>query len=307
MEIREQVILAPFTTFGIGGPARYFVEVRTETEVREALLFAQEKCLKTAILGGGSNVLVSDKGFDGVIIKIMPDDLLFDGDLVRVSAGYNLLTLIRTCTARGLGGWESLAGIPGTVGGAVRGNAGAFGSEIRDFVLSVRALHRETLEAREFSNKESNFAYRDSYYKEHSEWIITAVSLRLTHIEVKESRRLIDETIAVREKRHLQNVRAAGSFFMNPVAPQDVIELFEREKGGPARLGRVPAGWLIEKVGMKGVRVGGAIASEMHPNYILNETGDARAEDVLTLAEKICERVEQRFGICLKKEAAVLE
>lgn len=306
MEIRENVLLAPFTTFKIGGSARYFVEVRSEDDMKDALTFAHERSLKIVILGGGSNVLVSDEGFDGLVIKAMPDDLLFDGDLVRVSAGYDLLTLIRTCTARGLGGWEKLAGIPGTIGGAVRGNAGAFGSEIKDFVLSMRTLHRETFEIREFSNKESDFSYRHSYYKDHPELIITMVSLRLAHVDTQVSERLIAETIAEREKRHLQNVRAAGSFFMNPVAPQEIVEMFEKEKGVQSKEGRVPAGWLIERVGMKGARVGGAQASEMHPNYLLNESGTASAHEVRALAEQIKMLVREGFGIELREEAVQL-
>ena len=128
--------------------------------------------------------------------------------------------------------------------------------------------------------------------------------MELGHIKKEESLRKIEETIAEREKRHLQNVAAAGSFFMNPVAPVDVVALFEKEKHVKSRDSRVPAGWLIEKAGLKGVRVGEAIASEQHPNYIVN-TGGATAKDVLALAAKIKDEVKKQFAVDLHEEAAV--
>ena len=170
---------------------------------------------------------------------------------------------------------------------------------------SVRALNSKDGTIREFANTECDFSYRHSFFKDYPEWIITRVTLQLRTISSDESARLIEETILEREKRHLQNVCAAGSFFMNPVAPREVQELFEKERGMKSREGRVPAGWLIEKVGMKGAKVGAAMASMQHPNYLVN-TGGATATDVLELAEKIRSAVQARFGIELQEEAVVL-
>ena len=132
------------------------------------------------------------------------------------------------------------------------------------------------------------------------------MKLVLQEVNPEESKRLADETIAERERRHLQNVKAAGSFFMNPVAPAEIVQMFEEEKQTKSREGRVPAGWLIEKAGMKGATVGGAIASEQHPNYIVN-TGTATAHDVRNLAQLIKMEVHVKFGIELHEEAALLE
>ncbi|HEV3244857.1 MAG TPA: UDP-N-acetylmuramate dehydrogenase, partial [Candidatus Paceibacterota bacterium] len=206
---------------------------------------------------------------------------------------------------QGWGGWEKLAGIPGTIGGAVRGNAGAFGSEIKDFATKVRALHSRTGEIREFSNAECDFSYRHSFFKDHPEWIITRTVLRLQAIKPAESSRLAEETIREREKRHLQNVKAAGSFFMNPTAPKNIVEMFETEKSLRSREGRVPAGWLIEKAGLKGATVGGAIASLQHPNYLVNQN-NAKASEVKELARQIREKVRAQFGVTLEEEAALL-
>lgn len=300
--IQEHVPLAMHTTFKIGGKARYFVEIYNEAELRDALAWARAQAVPYALLAGGSNALISDGGFDGLVIHIKSTSLSFDGLEVVIDAGCNLLESIRAASQQGLGGWEKLAGIPGTVGGAVRGNAGAFGSEIQDFVTSVRALHIETGDIRVFQHNECAFAYRQSYFKSHPEWIVTTATLHLLKIDTAVSIRLIEETITEREKRHLQNVMAAGSYFMNPVAPQHIIELFETEKNTKARDGRVPAGWLIEKAGMKGRRVGGAQASEKHPNYIIN-TGAATSSDVHELAQQIKEAVLSQFDIELQEEA----
>lgn len=306
MEIRENVPLAPFTTFQIGGPARFLCEARNEEEIREAISWARQRHLRIYVLAGGSNVLVPDEGFGGLVIHIAEGTHALTGNTLAGDAGCNLLSLIREAGGRGLGGWEKLAGIPGTIGGALRGNAGAFGPEMKDFAVSARALHAETLESRVFKNEEMDFSYRHSFFKDHPEWIVTRVTVQLSDVSPEESARLTNETIAEREKRHLQNVRAAGSYFMNPVAPPEIVARFEAEKKVESRESRVPAGWLIEQAGLKGAREGGAEASHQHPNYIVN-TGGATAADVLRLAERIKRAVLEQFGVQLKEEAALLQ
>ena len=304
LDIQKNVPLAPFTTFEIGGEAKYFVEVSDGEEIKEAIQWAREKSTPFVILAGGSNVLIPDKGLDALVIKVVGDDHKIEGNLLEANPGCNLLSLIRALGEKGLGRWEKLAGIPGSIGGAVRGNAGAFGSEIKDFLERVRAFNIETGEEREFGNAECEFAYRDSFFKKNPEWIVTRVFIRLQTIDGSESKRLADETVAERERRHIQNVRAAGSFFMNPVAPDRVVLMFEKEKQVKSRGGRVPAGWLIEKSGMKGASVGDAQASLRHPNYIVNN-GNATAFDVLVLAGNIKREVREQLGIELQEEAVI--
>ena len=305
MNVRSNVPLKSLTTFEIGGSAEYFVEVKSEDEIREALAYAHAHSLPFTVLAGGSNVLVPDDGIKGLVIHIVSGMHSFAGNELAADAGCNLLALIRAASQKSLGGWEKLAGIPGTIGGAVRGNAGAFGTEIKDVTIKVRALDTETGEIREFENGMCDFFYRHSFFKDHPEWIITRAYLHLHKVDPKESEELCNATIIERERRHLQNVRAAGSFFMNPEAPAEVVAMFEREKGVKSREGRVPAGWLIEKVGMKGATHGGAAASMQHPNYLVNENG-ATAGDVKALARQIKEKVQGEFGIELKEEAALL-
>lgn len=305
LDVRTQVPLLPLTTFQIGGPAGHFAEVRTEAEIGEAVQWAKDNAIRLVVIAGGSNVLIPDGGIDGFVTRIAEGGHAFDGAVLTADAGCTLLTLIRQASKRGFGGWEKLAGIPGSIGGAIRGNAGAFGTEIKDVAASVRALHRETGEARDFNTAECDFSYRHSYFKDNPDWIITSVMLTLAPADSAGSAALIEETILERERRHLQNVRAAGSFFMNPVAPRELQEVFEREKGVTSKGGRVPAGWLIEKVGLKGHRVGDAVASEQHPNYLVN-AGNATAHDVGNLAQLIKLEVFAQFGVELEEEASLL-
>lgn len=304
IDVKEHVPLSHMTTFQIGGAARWYVEVTNEDEIQEALQYAKVRNLNFVVLSGGSNVLIPDEGLNALAIHITGGNHVFSDPALRTDGGCNLLQLINEAALRGLGGWEKLAGIPGTIGGAVRGNAGAFGSEIKDFVSMVRIIDTATLETKGFVHPYMHFSYRDSMFKQHPEWIITSVTLELAITNREKSQRLIEETIAEREKRHLQNIRAAGSFFMNPAAPPNIIKMFEEEKKVKSRENRVPAGWLIEKAGMKGAIVGGAQASLQHPNYIVN-TGNATAKDVLELAEKIMEEVKKQFGVELHEEAAI--
>lgn len=305
MQPRDDIPLSSLTTFRIGGRARHFVEVRTADELREACAWAEERGVRFTILGGGSNVLVSDEGFDGLVIHIVSRGMSWEGELLTVQAGEVLLEVIRNAAGQGFGGWEKLAGIPGTVGGAVRGNAGAFGQEIKDFLISATALDTSDGSIRTFSLPECAFGYRQSFFKQHPHWIILSAEFNLMHKDSTASSTEIAATIAEREKRHLQDVRAAGSYFMNPVAPAHIVAQFEDEKGVRSREQRVPAGWLIEKAGFKGATLGGAQSSLQHPNYIINATGSATAHDVLALADTIKAAVREQFGIELTEEAAL--
>ena len=304
LKIQEHIALAPFTTFNIGGPARFFCDVSDEADVVAGFEWAKTHGMKFVVIAGGSNVLIPDSGLDALVLHVVEGSHTLEGNTLTADFGCNLLGLIRDAGARALGGWEKLSGIPGSIGGAVRGNAGAFGTEMKDVVTEVRALHSAHPQARVFTNADCDFSYRQSFFKLHPEWIITRVTVALTPTEPALSKATSKETIAERERRHLQDVQAAGSFFMNPVASQKVVAMFEKEKGVVSREGRVPAGWLIEKCGLKGAKVGGAVASEQHPNYIVN-TGGASANDVLRLALRIKREVFDRFGVKLKEEAAV--
>ena len=171
-DLRHNIILAPYTVYKIGGPARFFAEVRNEREMKEALDFAAKNYATVFILGAGSNILVSDKGFDGLVIHMIGGGLRINGSAVTVDDGIMMPRLAIETAKAGLSGLEWGAGVPGTVGGAVRGNAGCFGGEIKDVVRLVELF--DTLNAKRLTLNvsECEFDYRESIFKKHPEWII---------------------------------------------------------------------------------------------------------------------------------------
>ena len=306
IDIQQNVPLAPFTTFGIGGPARFLARVKSLPELREALLFARGRRLPFGILGGGSNLLVSDAGFEGVAIRLELEEVLVSGDQLTAQAGVDLNALVQQSAELGLGGLEPLAGIPGLVGGAIRGNAGAYGSCIGELTASVRALQAETLELLEINRQECCFDYRSSRFKKDPRLIVISARLALSAGDPAEIRRKAEETIAKRTARHLQCEMSVGSFFMNPlVTDQTLIRRFETEQKVSCRNSRIPAGWLIDQAGLRNTRVGAAMVSALHANYLVN-AGGARAAEVIALAQLIKTRVHAATGVQLQEEASCL-
>lgn len=305
MNIVEHKSLKELTTFGIGGNARYYTACEDESEILDALQFCHDSQFPYTILSGGSNVLIADSGYTGCIIHVQTKGSVRMGKTLTIDAGVVLLDSIQRSHEYALGGWEKLAGIPGSIGGAIRGNVGAFGGEIKEFCTSVRALHSQTLDERVFTNEECEFSYRSSYFKENPEWVILSATFALQNLDTEAGIKSAQETIAERERRHLQNIPCAGSYFMNPVAPQWVQDEFRRERNAEPREGRVPAGWLIEKVGMKGFTVGGASSSSMHANYLINN-GTATAEDVRAVARAIQDKVQNTYLTYLHEEPSLI-
>ena len=289
MELREHVPLAPYTTFGLGGKARYFVECGSEDEVRAALAYAAERRLPAYVLGGGSNVVFLDSGFPGLILRLTIGGIeLRDGPSpeVRAGAGVDWDGLVQAVVARGWTGVECLSGIPGTVGGTPIQNVGAYGQEIAESLVSVECLDRTTLERRTFTARECAFGYRDSRFKraDRGRYVVLEVTLRLARdqrprirypelqravaelggldtVAPGEAVRLVREAVlALRRRKSMvldpadPNTRSAGSFFTNPVlsaaAFADLAQRWKEIPSFPADGGvKIPAAWLVEHAG----------------------------------------------------------
>ncbi|MFH0929835.1 MAG: UDP-N-acetylmuramate dehydrogenase [Candidatus Moraniibacteriota bacterium] len=326
MNIRKNIPLAQYTTFKIGGPARFFCEAKDEEEILEALEFAREKNLPVFVLGGGSNVLVSDKGFDGVVIKISNTAWKFDfhlgsrTSLIKCDAGIALSKIVIESVKAGLTGLEWAAGIPGTIGGAVRGNAGAYGGTIEDVVESVKAFeisnfqfpisnkipNQKSKTISNFKTKDCKFEYRNSIFKQNSNLIILSASLKIKKGNKAESEKKIKEILAKRKEKQPMEFPSPGSFFKNQIAKnKKLIRQFETDTGQKIKDNKIPAGYLIDQLDLRGKKIGGAMVSEKHANFIVN-TGDATAENVIMLAAVIKTRVRNKFGIQLQEEVQMM-
>ena len=269
------------TTFRIGGPARIWVEPEDEKDLRGVLQFVKAHKLKIFVIGSGSNVLADDKGFDGVVIHLSSGyfkDINFEKSKVITGAGTKLSKVVLSSCKHSLGGLESLAGIPGTVGGAVCTNAG-YKKSIGEFVHKVRVMD-ETGKLRTFDSKDLKFGYRNSNL---SRYII---------LEVEISLKSQDKEILIETYEHLKRLKKASQ----PWSQKSAGCVFKN----PTRSRRA-AGGLIELCGLKGKRLGGAKISEKHANFIIN-VNRAAASDVIGLMELVKERVKKKFGIVLEPE-----
>ena len=302
LEIKENILLSPLTSFRIGGAARFYVEVKSIIDLQEALQFAKDNSLEYYILGGGSNVLISDNGFAGIVVRLKMADVLVEENVLKAEAGAALIKVVNNASGAGLSGIATLAGIPGTVGGAARGNAGAFGTEIGQYVSFVEALDSRTGEIKKYSRQECDFGYRTSLFKKEKNLIVLAVALELQKSDPEEIKAIAMDTIGKRSGRGLNGVMSAGSYFMNPVVDnKGLCREFEEEKGVKQKDDKLPAGWLIQQAGLAGKKMGGAMVHEEHSNYIVN-TGEASAENVIMLVSFVKQQVRDKLGVQLQEE-----
>jgi len=282
--IKSNISSAKYTTVKIGGPAQYFFIAKEKKDVIEAIKMAKKNGLPFFVLGEGSNLLVSDKGFNGLVIKFQVSNFKFQDPEVVAEAGTILEELVKGSMKRGLTGLEWAAGIPGTVGGAIRGNAAAFGNSIGDVIKEVEVAEItrvQPVRIRIFKNKDCKFSYRDSIFKKNPNLIILAVELRLQKGNQKKINKEIKKNLDYRKKNHPLNFPSAGSVFKNP--PQ------------------FSAGFLIEKCGLKGKTIGQAQISKKHSNFIVN-LGGAKAKDVKKLINLAKKKVKEKFGVELEEE-----
>lgn len=306
MRIEENILLRDFTTFQLGGYARYFATPSTIEEIIECLSFARSRNMRFFLLGGGSNIIVPDDGFSGLVIKPNINALNIDGSHVQVGATYDLQKLIHDTLDKGLVGLEFAAGIPGTVGGAVRGNAGTYGVDVGSVVIRITTVNPATLEREVFERASCDFRYRQSIFKI-NDCIIVQAELMLAPGDVAESRRVIDERIVVRHANHPREP-SAGCMFKNiPFESIDIAALGAKDIdiNRFATYKKIPAGYLIELLGLKGKTIGGAQVSPQHANYIINK-GCATAENVTMLVSLIKQRVRDEYGIQLEEEVNLI-
>lgn len=301
--VQKNVLLKNYTTFKIGGPAEYFFIAKTKESLITALRTAKKLKLPVFILGGGSNILVSEKGFNGLVIKIDILGIKFEKNKAVVSAGENSTKLAYLSTDNGLSGLEWAAGMPGTVGGSIYGNAQAFGAKISDIIESVEAINLKTLELENFTKEQCLFFLKNSIFKKNKNLVIVSAVLELKAEPAEQIKNQIKEFLEYRRTKHPMDFPSAGSVFVNPemtIESKKLMEKFpELEEYNKKRL--IAAGYLIEKSGLAGRKKGNAQISEKHCNFIIN-LGGAKAKDVLFLINLAKKEVEKVFGVKLEPE-----
>jgi len=285
VRIRKNESMAKHTSFKIGGPADLMVLPSDIEELRHVLKVCKETGIDFYIMGNGTNLLVRDKGFRGVIMKIGGDysSVSVQGEIIRAQAGILLSSLSKIALEHHLEGFEFAGGIPGSLGGAVAMNAGAYGGEIKDIVKSVTAMDLEG-NLHQLSNQELNFGYRKSRIQEEN-WIVLEVEIQLKKGDANQILSITRDLTQRRTAKQPLHLPSAGSVFKRPANHY--------------------ASKLIEDAGLKGVRVGGARVSEMHAGFIVNED-HATAQDVINLIRLIQKTVRDRFGVLLELEVKII-
>ncbi len=302
MKVQENISVKAYTRFQLGGSVAYCIEVKNWEELLKAVKLAQEKKLPYYIVAGGSNLAFADGLLNIVLIRIkettrLTDKIVYSGSTVKADASVQLWAFVKNLIKKGYAGVERLSGIPGTLGGAVVGNAGAYGIEIREYLTRVKIY--DSKRVRWIKNADCNFKYRHSIFKE-QKWLVLEAEFKLPKGDSKELKKISDETLVKREK-FTKDLKTPGSYFKNiPVAnlPEDILKTLDQSKfiGG-----KVPVGYLLETVGSKGHRVGGIYVSDFHANVFVND-GEGKYEDLVTLITELKKRVKERFDITIEEE-----
>jgi UDP-N-acetylmuramate dehydrogenase len=346
MLLQEHISLAPLTTLGVGGPARYFAEAGDEAEVREAVEFARSRSLPLFVLGSGSNVVVSDAGFPGLVLKLGMQEFAEEASEGRIAltaeAGADWDTLVASAVKSDAAGVECLSGIPGTVGGTPIQNVGAYGQEVAQTIREVRALDLHSLETVTFSNAECGFGYRSSRFNtaDRGRYIILRVTFLLTpgaaatvaypdlqkrfaaRVKPPSLAAVRDAVLEIRRSKAMlivpgdEDARSAGSFFKNPVVPAAACAhlvscLAARGldlPSYPAGEGhrKLPAAWLVEHAGFAKGYRKGAAGISRRHALALINRGGATAAEMLALRDEIQSRVEKEFGLRLQPEPVMV-
>ncbi len=319
------------TAFGIGGEIAYYKEVSDREELAEAVVFAKHKNLPVFVLGDGTDILVSDQDFDGVVIKYVGNKIELQGTSLTAEAGVNWDDLVEYAVSKNFQGIESLSGIPGTTGAAPIQNIGAYGSELKDVFVSLTAYDIDKQKFVKFNNGDCQFGYRESIFKKKSHWqkyIICDITLRLKKDgkpspnyeslkgKLGENPTLLEVRNAVRKVREekLENpkiVGNAGSFFKNPIISKEEKDRLEKMFFGIKIFPfedkyKISAAWLIEQAGWKGKEYKNTGVSKKHALILVNRTGEAKASEVMELSGKIIEDVYKKFGIKLEREVQLI-
>jgi UDP-N-acetylmuramate dehydrogenase len=310
-DVQGGVALAPFTTFKIGGPAEYYFEAKDADAVMKAVAAATELGLSYFVIGGGSNMVVADDGIKGLVIRITAQGLTIDGTNVTAMAGMASGLVSMKAADAGLTGLEWMVGLPGTIGGAVRGNAGMFGGEVRDNLVSAQVLRDGKVVT--MTNAECAFAYRESVFKHESHWVVLSATYGLALASDKDASKaqLRANLLKKKEQQPIEHP-TAGCVFVNwkPEKPEDVeslrktLDLDKDEVIPVTKAGAVPAAWIIDRAQLKGMTIGHISISEKHANFFIND-GKGTSDEVVQLIAVIKTKVRNMTGAVVNLQEEV--
>lgn len=288
----------------IGGRAEYFFVAKNENDLIAKINWAKKNKIKWYVIGDGSNLIPSDKGFNGLIIKNRIENFKRNENKIYVGAGNNLLKFIEKINRHGLCGIEKMAGIPGSVGGAIYGCAGAYGQEIKDCLVKINIFDGK--QVRYLSKNQVHFGYRQSIFKENKKWVILGAEFKFKKASSKKLTKISQEIIKLRQEKYWSDLLCPGSFFKN-ILIKNIKPEFLRKKflskipKDKITHGKVSSGYLLESVEAKGIKFGNIRVADHHANLIYNH-GGGKSSEVIKLSKVLKEKVKKKFGISLEEE-----
>lgn len=303
LSVRPGALLRDYTRFRLGGPCEALLVTTSETAYRAALALLTGSGLTWTTIGGGTNLIVSDAGYPGLVLQYAAAELAVDGTRVRVDAGADLNALVDFANANGLAGLEAMAGIPGWVGAAIYGNAGAYGQSIAERIEWVRFVVGD--QVKQFGRDECAFRYRESIFKRNKDWQILSAGLLLETGDRAALEARSAEIRATRDAKFPPTMQCAGSIFKNLLLRELPPETAVQVPANVIREGKIPAGWFLEQVGAKGMAMGAIRVADYHANLVYN-TGGGRTADLVALLDELKRRVRERFGLIIEEEVQFL-
>ncbi len=299
LQVCQAAPLKRYTRFGVGGPADIYAETDRVEAFVQALNVARESGWAVVVIGGGPNLIVSDDGFRGIVLRFTAANIDVHHSHVIADAGAELQEVVDFTIARGLRGMETMAGIPGSLGAAVYGNAGAYGRSISQIIERVRFFDGSGV--RTIGAAECDFHYRESVFKRHKEWIVFSAELVLEPADASDLRRRADEIVAVRSQKFPPTMKCAGSIFKNLLFADLPRAVAERVPPQVIKEGKVPAAFFLEQAGAKGLACGDIRVADYHANLVYN-AGEGTASQIRALIRDLKARVRERFGFELEEE-----
>jgi UDP-N-acetylmuramate dehydrogenase len=304
LDLQENAPLSRHTRFAIGGPARILADAATEAALAEALAAVREAGWRCALIGGGSNLIVADEGFPGVVLRYTARRIEAAGVEIQVESGAVLQDLVDLSIAQGLRGLETMTGIPGWVGGAIYGNAGAYGHSIEERVERVRFFDGSAF--REIGRGDCQFRYRESIFKRQKDWIVTSATLKLEPGEAGELRTTADAILKIRNEKYPPTLRCAGSIFKNLLLAELPESVQAQVPERVIREGKVPSAYFLEQVGAKGLANGAIRVADYHANLIYN-CDSGTAKQVRETIDTLKRRVLEVYGLELEEEVQYIQ
>lgn len=299
LQVVSDAALAAHTRFQIGGPAALLCNTSHPDALVEALRVVETLAIPRIVIGGGTNLVVSDAGFDGVVLRYTGSRITQNGALLRAESGAVLQDVVDYSIAHGLKGLETLTGIPGYLGGAVYGNAGAYGHSIQELVAEVRITNGDTVST--VCKEQCKFRYRDSIFKDRKEWIILSTNLQFAEGDPEILSKTASDIRTIRDAKYPPAMRCAGSIFKNLFFASLPAHVQEEIPPNHVREGKVPSAWFLEQTGVKGMRRGDIQVAAYHANLVYND-GAGTAADLVAVIEELKHRVRDRFGFDLEEE-----